>query len=277
MTGGATGRSGRSFQDAVRRRQQVGFVARTTELAQFRANLALPTEGADRQFIFCVHGDGGVGKSFLLSRWRGIAEGAGALTCRVDEPVFSVPDAMRAIAVDLGRQGIDTDGLIKLLDSYQQRRFEAEADPDAPPGLAAFMTQMAVRMGLHAAHAVPGVGGLADVVDATAVAAQAEQLRVFLAKKFRRHEDVRLLLSPLVVLTPALVRDLGQAGRRGPLALFFDTYEQTGPVLDGWLRSVLDGAYGELPEDVVLTHCRTQPVGSGCLVGIPAGDSRCAA
>jgi len=263
MTGGATGRSGRSFQDAVRRRQQVGFVARTTELAQFRANLALPTEGADRQFIFCVHGDGGVGKSFLLSRWRGIAEGAGALTCRVDEPVFSVPDAMRAIAVDLGRQGIDTDGLIKLLDSYQQRRFEAEADPDAPPGLAAFMTQMAVRMGLHAAHAVPGVGGLADVVDATAVAAQAEQLRVFLAKKFRRHEDVRLLLSPLVVLTPALVRDLGQAGRRGPLALFFDTYEQTGPVLDGWLRSVLDGAYGELPEDVVLTVAGRSPLDPG--------------
>ena len=210
-----------------------------------------------------MHGDGGVGKSFLLSRWRGIAEGASALTCWVDEPVFSVPDAMRAIAVDLGRQGIDTDGLIKLLDSYQQRRFEAEADPDAPSGLAAFMTQMAVRMGLHAAHAVPGVGGLADVVDAAAVAAQAEQLRVFLAKKFRRHEDVRLLLSPLVVLTPALVRDFAQAGRRGPLALFFDTYEQTGPVLDGWLRSVLDGAYGELPEDLVLTVAGRSPLDPG--------------
>ena len=163
----------------------------------------------------------------------------------------------------LAWQGIDTDGLIKLLDSYQQHRFEAEADPDAPSGLAAFMTQMTVRMGLHAAHAVPGVGGLADVVDAAAVAAQAEQLRVFLAKKFRRHEDVRLLLSPLVVLTPALVRDFAQAGRRGPLALFFDTYEQTGLVLDGWLRSVLDGAYGELPEDLVLTVAGRSPLDPG--------------
>jgi hypothetical protein len=263
MDSGGTRRTGRSFQDAVRRRQQAGFVARTTELAQFRANLALPAGGDDRQFIFSVHGDGGVGKSFLLSRWRGIAQSAGAVTCWVDEPVFSVPDAMRAIAVDLGRQGIDTDELIKLLDGYQQRRFEAEADPDAPSGLAALLTQMAVRMGLHAAHAVPGVGGLADVVDADALAAQAEQLRAFLGKKFRRHEDVRLLLSPLVVLTPALVRNLYEAGSRGPLALFFDTYEQTGPVLDGWLRSVLDEAHGMLPEDLVVTVAGRSPLDPG--------------
>jgi hypothetical protein len=81
MGGGGISGAGRSFQAAVRRRQQAGFVARTTELAQFRANLALPADGSDRQFIFCVHGDGGVGKSFLLSRWRGIAQGVGALTC----------------------------------------------------------------------------------------------------------------------------------------------------------------------------------------------------
>jgi len=137
---------------------------------------------------------------------------------------------MRTIAVDLAQQGTETDGFLKLLDSYQQRRFEAEADPDAPSGLAAFMTQTAVRMGLHAAHAVPGVGGLADSVNAEALAAQADQLRVFLGKKFRRHEDVRLLLSPLDVLTPVLVRDLTRVGQRRTLALFFDTYEQTGLV-----------------------------------------------
>ena len=167
---------------------------------------------------------------------------------------------MRAMALDLARQGIGTDGFIKLLDGYQQRRFEAEADPEAPSGLAAFMTETAVRVGLHAAHAVPGVGGLADVADPDALAAQADQLRVFLGKKFRRHEDVRLLLSPLVVLTPALVGDLAQAARQRPLALFFDAYEQTGPVLDGWLRSMLDGAHGELPENLVVTVAGRNPL-----------------
>ncbi len=255
--------AGGSFQKVIRRRLQAGFVGRAMEIVQFRANLALSTEDPDRQFIFSVHGDGGVGKSFLLHRWADIARGTGAVTCWVDAPVFGVPDAMRAIAADLTRQGTETEGFIKLLDSYQQRRFEAESDPDAPSGLAALMTQTAVRMGLHAAHAVPGVGGIADSVDADALATQADQLRVFLGRKFRRHEDVRLLLSPLDVLTPVLIRDLADAGRRHALALFFDTYEQTGLVLDGWVRSVLDGAYGELPEDLVVTVAGRSPLETG--------------
>jgi tetratricopeptide (TPR) repeat protein len=250
----------KSFQDAVRRRQQAGFVGRMAELAQFKVNLALSADDPDRRFIFSVHGDGGVGKSFLLRQWGGITRAAGAVACWIDEPVFGVPEAMRAIAVDLARQGIETDGFLTLLDGYQQRRFEAEADPDAPSGLAAFMTQTAVRIGLHAAHAVPGVGGLADSVDANALVAQADQLRVFLGKKFRRHEDVRLLLSPLDMLTPVLVRDLARAGQRRTLALFFDTYEQTGLVLDGWLRSALDGAYGDLPEDMVIAIAGRRPL-----------------
>jgi len=253
----------RSFRDAVRRRQQAEFVGRMAELAQFRTNLGLSVDDPDRRFIFGVHGDGGVGKSFLLRQWGSIAQEAGAVMCWVDEPVFGAPEAMRAMAIDLARQGTNTDGFLKLLDGYQQRRFEAEADPDAPSGLASFMTQTAVRMGLHAAHAVPGVGGLADSVNADTLAAQTDQLRVFLGKKFRRHEDVRLLLSPLDVLTPALVHDLAQAGRRGVLTLFFDTYEQTGPVLDGWLRSVLDGTYGDLPEELVVTIAGRSPLDTG--------------
>ena len=70
------------------------------------------------------------------------------------------------------------------------------------------MTQTAIRVGLHAAQAVPGVGGALSRsgVDPTVAADQAEQLRRFLGKKFRRREDVQMLLSPLDALTPAFVR-----------------------------------------------------------------------
>lgn len=250
----------RNFQNTLRRRQQTGFVGRTAELQQFLMNLTLPADDPNRKFIFCVHGDAGVGKTFLLRRWRSVADESGAATCWVDEPVFEVPEAMRAIASDLTRQGEDLRGFTKLLDGYLQRRFEAEADPSAPSGMAAFMTQAAVRMGLHAAHTLPGVGGLADSLDADALAEQANQLRVFLGMKFRRHEDVRMLLSPLDVLTPALVRGIAKTGRRRGLALFFDTYEQTGPALDSWLRSVLDGVYGDLPSNLVVTVAGRRPL-----------------
>jgi tetratricopeptide (TPR) repeat protein len=254
---------GGSFQDAVRRRQEAGFVARTGELAQFRANLSMRVDDLERRFIFCVHGDGGVGKTFWLRRLRSIAAEVGAATGWVDEPVFGVPEAMQAIASDLTRQGVDTSGFTKLMDTYLSRRFQVETDTEAPAGAAAFMTQTAVRVGLHAAQAVPGVGGLAGSVDPAAAADQAEQLRRFLGKKFRRREDVRMLLSPLDALTPAFVRDLADAGRRRSLALFFDTYEQTGPLLDGWLRSVLDGAYGDLPQDLIVTIAGRHPLDLG--------------
>jgi tetratricopeptide (TPR) repeat protein len=247
----------------VRRRQEAGFVARTGELARFRANLALPVDDLERRFIFCVHGDGGVGKTFLLRRLRSIAEGQGATAGWVDEAVFGVPEAMQAIASNLSGQGADMSSFTRLLAAYLRRRFEAEADPQAPAGAAAFMTQTAVRVGLHAAQAVPGVGGLAGSVDPAAAADQAEQLRRFLGKKFRRREDVRMLLSPLDALTPAFARCVAAAGRRRQLALFFDTYEQTGPLLDGWLRSLLDGTYGDLPQDLVVTVAGRYPLDLG--------------
>ncbi len=242
-----------SFQDAVRRRQAAGFTARADELARFRANLALAIDHPGRRFIFAVHGDGGVGKTFLSRRLRELADGHGSATAWVDDRVFGVPEAMQAIAADLSLAGEDTGGFDKVLASYLRRRREVADDPDAPAGTAAFITKTAVRVGLSAARAAPGVGGLAEAIDKDAAAEQADQLRRYLGRKFRRYEDVQLLLSPAEALSPAFIEALARAGRHRPLALFFDTYEHTGTFLDGWLRQVLDGNYGQLPPDLVVT------------------------
>jgi AcrR family transcriptional regulator len=162
--------AGGSFQDAVRRRQAAGFTARTDELARFRANLALPVDDPGRRFIFAVHGDGGVGKTFLSRRLRELADGHGSVTAWVDDRVFGVPEAMQALAADLSRSGGETGGFDKVLSNYLRRRREVADDPDAPAGTAAFITRTAVRVGLSAAHAAPGVGGLADAVDKDAAA-----------------------------------------------------------------------------------------------------------
>jgi putative ribosome biogenesis GTPase RsgA len=77
--------AGSSFKKAVIRQQEAQFIARTSELDWFRANLGLDADSPDRRFIFCIHGDGGVGKSSLLRRLRSIADGYGALTGWVDE------------------------------------------------------------------------------------------------------------------------------------------------------------------------------------------------
>ena len=73
--------------------------------------------------------------------------------------------------------------------------------------------------------------------------------------RFRNQEDVQLVLSPERVLTPVLLSELADAADAAPwLVLFFDTYERTGPFLDGWLHEVMttDRYGGSLPANVVV-------------------------
>ncbi|CCK29409.1 hypothetical protein BN159_5030 [Streptomyces davaonensis JCM 4913] len=73
--------------------------------------------------------------------------------------------------------------------------------------------------------------------------------------RFRTGDDVQLALEPLKVLTPVLVSELNRiAERRSWIALFFDTYERTGPFLDAWLLDLtMTGRYGTLPANTVVT------------------------
>ncbi len=249
-----------SFQALISQQQAAGFVGREGALAQFRANLAVPIGDPARRLVFFIHGDGGVGKTSLVMRLREISADHGAVTAYLDESVFTVPDAMHAIAVELGRQGQPMKRFTRLFKTYRQRRLEVETDHNAPPGTATFLTSTAVKLGLHAAKGIPGVGGLVEVVDAAALAEQAEQFRKFLGTKFRSHQDVLMLLSPVQALTPAFVEDIAEAGKHKPLTLFFDTYERTSSILDEWLIGLLAGTYGALPPNLVITIAGRAPV-----------------
>lgn len=74
-----------------------------------------------------------------------------------------------------------------------------------------------------------------------------------MSTRFRNHDDVRLVMSPLKALTPVFLDGLAEAARRRPwIVFFFDVFERTGAVLDEWLRDVLaTSRYGELPVNVV--------------------------
>ncbi len=242
-----------SYQELIGRQQAAGFVGREGPLAQFQANLAVPVGDPARRLVFFIHGDGGVGKTSLMMQMREIAAEHGSLTAYLDESVFGVPDAMHVIAVELARQGEPMKRFTRLFDTYRKRRHEVETDRDAPPEAAVFLTSTAVRVGLHAARAVPGVGGLTDAVDAASLAEQADRFRKFLGTKFRSHQDVAMLLSPAQALTPVFVEELAAIGGRRAFGLFLDTYERTGPILDDWLIALLAGRYGPLPPNLVVT------------------------
>ena len=153
------------LQDLIRRRQAAGFVGRAEKLSLFGANLEVPVEDPRRRFVFCIHGNGGVGKTFLTRQLQRIATEHGAVGAYVDEAVFSAPDAMTEIATQLAGQGIAMKDFLRLSENYRQRRGEVEADPLAPTGIASFMTRTATRVGIEALRSVPAVGALAAVVN----------------------------------------------------------------------------------------------------------------
>ncbi|WP_050506759.1 tetratricopeptide repeat protein [Streptomyces rimosus] len=260
-----------SRQELIRARRGDGFVGREGELGAFRANLARDPADPDFRFLHHLHGQGGVGKTSLAQRFEQMAREVGALTVYVDESVHSVPEAMAGISARLGRQGSPLKSFDKLLATYRERRHEAEAalaGPDEPGGEAPPSTGSTViaRAGVAGLGLIPGVGPFAGVVDPTQLARGTDRLRGRIGARLRNHDDVHLVLSPVEVLTPVFVRELGEAADTVPvLALFFDTYEATGPLLDAWLRDILfSDRYGPLAPNIMVT-----------LSGRDALDRRC--
>lgn len=94
---------------------------------------------------------------------------------------------------------------------------------------------------------------MADFVDEEAFASLAGDFATYVARKIGNKDEVRLVLEPVEVLTPLFLDGLRDLAGERPLALFFDTYEHTGPFLDSWLRDLLEGRYGDEPANILLT------------------------
>lgn len=248
-----------SMRELITGRTRRGFVGRGAERAAFRENLELAPEDERHRFLFHVHGNAGVGKTFLVRELEQLARERGALTAYVDESVGSVPEAMAAISDRFARQGQRFKELDRLLATHRERRHEAEStvvetvEMLEPQPSQASMT--AARAGLVGLGLVPGVGAFAGAIDPAQLAQGADRLRAGLSARFRNQEDVQLVLSPERVLTPVLLTELADAADAAPwLVLFFDTYERTGPFLDGWLHDVMttDRYGGSLPANTVV-------------------------
>ncbi len=255
---------GLSRRERIRRQRGAAFKGRQNEVAAFRANLALGAQDGAFQFVFHVHGNGGVGKTSLVRRWEEEAHRHGAVTAYVDDGVHSAAEAMEAISAQLGGQGVELKGFEKWLGRYRERRHEADGalvahstagGTGGGQGQATSPVTLALtRAGLAGVGMVPGLGPFVGAVDAQQAAQLFDRARSVLSARFRSPEDVQLVLSPERVLTPVFVEDLAAAASNRPwVVLFFDTWEQTGPLLDAWLRdTVLEATFGELPLNVVV-------------------------
>ncbi|MFX1555421.1 MAG: tetratricopeptide repeat protein, partial [Promethearchaeota archaeon] len=160
---------------------------------------------------------------------------------------------MGRIAEQFDAQGHPLKSFAERYKVYRQRRQEIEADPDAPQSFPAFLGRTLAKGGLRLARRVPIGGVAADFVDEEAFASLAGDFASYVARKIGNRDEVRLVLEPVEVLTPLFLADLQKVAKEHPLALFCDTYERTRGFLDPWLRDLLEGRYGDVPVNIVLT------------------------
>ncbi len=241
----------KSFQDNLKRRQRSHFVGREAQIELFRRNLERSPELWDYP-IFNVWGQGGVGKSTLLRQFRKIAGEVGGLTAYTRESETSVPEVMARLADDLEQQGHRFHQFSDRYKVYRQKKQELESDPEAPQGFSAFLGKSIAKAGLGLAKQVPGSGAITPFLDEDTITTQASEWASYVAKKLTNKDEVLLVQEPVEVLTPLFLQDLEKVAQNTTLLLLFDTYEATTGFLDGWLRDLVDGRYGDLPLSLMI-------------------------
>ncbi|MDT0264836.1 tetratricopeptide repeat protein [Streptomyces sp. DSM 44915] len=244
-----------SRQELMLQQRRQDFVGRVAEVSRFRENLNLDPAGEGFPFLYHVRGLTGIGKSTLVRRWRQLAGERGAVTVPLDAGPLNPLEAMAAISTELASQGHVLKAFDKRLASYRQRHHEAVTSVDGPvdgigPSAGSAATAQLALAGLGS---VPGLGLLAGGLDPQPVAQGLESARSWLSARLRNADDVRLVLSPVQVLTPLFLRELAGVARERLVVLVCDTYEQLAPVLDEWLRDMIcTERYGALDQNVIV-------------------------
>lgn len=242
-----------SLQDVVRRRQREEFTGRERQILTFCENLGRSLEDERRKFFFNISGQGGAGKTWLLRRFRHFTESNEGIVAWSDALEKDVPSAMGKIAEQMEQNGYNLQSFSERYRVYCQKRQELETDPEAPQGLSTLLGRTVAKTSLHLAKQAPIVGVALDFVDEDALTEQAGALANYIARKISNKDEIRLVTKPIEVLTPLFLKGISDIPEKYTIGIFFDTYENTSSYIDPWLRDVIEGCYGDVPANIVIS------------------------
>lgn len=238
------GRTGRSLQEIIKRRQQHDFVGRDRLLSDFRENLLLPLDDERRRFVYNVFGPAGVGKTWLLRRFNGLAQQEGVLTAWSDDGEGDVIAVMERIATRFDGQGWPISAFAERLVEYRELTVAARSPGEVPARSGSWPSGVPARPASFVAwlpFTIPTVGDRdnwrSGEKGSAGPAADSWPAR---------------LTEAVNVLSELFIAGLRAVAEERPVGLFFDSYDRTAVFLDDWLRGVLEGRFGELPASTIL-------------------------
>src|SRR5437588_4380268 len=112
------GSSTGDWDDIIGRAEEEGFIGRKEELNVFQQEI---NRAPPRYLVFYISGQGGVGKTTLLRRYKEIAENSGFLLADCDEQQHSVPTVLGRFAHQLAEQGISLKFFDERYKVYRQK------------------------------------------------------------------------------------------------------------------------------------------------------------
>jgi tetratricopeptide (TPR) repeat protein len=247
-----------TFQQLHNQRRTTAFVGRLDELSTYEENLRYGVDDPRRRFIFAVDGQGGMGKTSLLHRFRDLANAAEAAVAWADEGAQDVLALMRiwAVQLDTGNGSFRT--FLDKEHAYRVRRHELEADPSLPTEVAELLGRAVGRGGVILGRRIPIAGAALDFVDEAKAGETIGRASMALAQRLGSKQDLDLVSRPLDTMTPAFIQGLTAIDR--PLALFLDTFEATSAITEKWLLDLLSERYGGFPGDIRLTIAGRDPL-----------------
>ncbi len=228
------------------------FVGRGSQLVDFSENF--DRLDAVYKQIWMVHGQGGIGKSTLLRRFRALCTKKGYLTTVVDEFTrTSVLEVMSAIADQLAKQGHSLPEFEQRYATYQKLRHLIDADPERPSATPQF-GRVISRVGSALANEAPFGGVAVALVGEERIQEYSDQFASFVTRKLGKDKqnEASLVLDPIRTLTPLFIEEISCLSEARAIGLFFDTYEQLSGYLDGWLLKIFGGTYGDFPLDILV-------------------------
>ncbi|MFB9573076.1 tetratricopeptide repeat protein [Streptomyces yanii] len=196
-----------------------------------------------------MRGAGGVGKSTLLRQWQEAARRADAVTAVVDEnDVHGVQQALARLARQLAEQAGPLKEFDKALEQFRREQ-ETPAEPVPAEGEASVSSRVVTQAALGAASLIPGAGVVTAMTNPDAAAQGLDRLRSGARGRAQRRGRGGDEAGP----SRAFVAELGRlCGRHRWVVLFFDTWEQTGRYLGGWLLGLLEEEFGPVPANVMV-------------------------
>jgi len=224
--------------DILDKAEAARFVGREQEIENFRQHISCTPPS---YIVFYITGQGGVGKTTLLNRYRAIVRNEyGFLVAGSDEQQRDIPTVLGHFAQQLSAQNVSLKHFNERYKTYRQKMHEIENDPAAPQGLAALLGRTAVRAAFAGGDLVPGLRKGLDLLPQDSLETQASEWTGYLAKKLTNKDDVALIRDPAPILTPLFFTDLNAIAQKQKVLLCFENFEATRQELQQWFIHLRD-------------------------------------